>query len=134
VLSSHPLVVADGAHNVDSAHKLKEALKHYFKYNKATLILGLSGDKDLSGIVAELVPVFDSVIATRALHPRAMATKPIAAEFQKHGLDAMETEDIATALSIALKTADKTDLICVTGSLFVAAGAIEQSVSLGLKV
>jgi dihydrofolate synthase/folylpolyglutamate synthase len=133
VLNSHPLVIADGAHNDDSAHKLREALKTYFKYDKAILILGLSGDKDLEGIVRELAPAFDKVITTRSIHPRAMATAPIAAEFAKHGIRAAETDDISIALPMALKMAGKNDLICITGSLFVASGAIEQAVVLGLK-
>lgn len=134
VLNSHPLVIADGAHNKDSARKLREALKRYFKYDKSILILGLSGDKDLAGIVAELAPAFNTVIATRSIHPRAMATAPIAAEFSKHRIKAEETGDISVALPMALKMAGKNDCICVTGSLFVASGAIEQTVVLGLKI
>ncbi len=133
VLNRRPLVIADGAHNGDSVHKVKEALKHYFKYNKSILILGLSGDKDLELIVSELAPAFDRVIATRSIHPRAMATDRIVAEFRKHGIQAAETEDISIALPLALKEAGENDLICVTGSLFVASGAIEQAVALKLK-
>ncbi len=132
-LNRRPLVVVDGAHNGDSVHKLREALKHYFRYDKAILILGLSGDKDLAGIVAELAPAFDRVIVTRSIHPRAMATAPIATEFRKHGIEAQQTDDISIALPMALKMAGEKDLICVTGSLFVAAGAIEQAMILGLK-
>lgn len=133
ILNRRPLVVTDGAHNGDSAHKLKEALKHYFKYDKAILILGLSSDKDVEGIVAELAPAFDKVIATRSIHPRAMETAPIAAEFRKHNIEAQQTDDISIALPMALKMAGEKDLICVTGSLFVASGAIEQAMILGLK-
>ncbi|MDO9333227.1 MAG: folylpolyglutamate synthase/dihydrofolate synthase family protein [Dehalococcoidales bacterium] len=132
-LNRRPLVVVDGAHNGDSVHKLREALKHYFRYDKAILILGLSGDKDMEGIVAELAPAFDRVIVTRSIHPRAMATAPIATEFRKHGIEAQQTDDISIALPMALKMAGEKDLICVTGSLFVAAGAIEQAMILGLK-
>ena len=133
VLNRRPLVVADGAHNDDSVRKLRDALRQYFTYDKAILILGLSGDKDLEGIVSELAPAFADVIATRSIHPRAMATAPIVAEFRKHGIAARETEDISLALPMALKMAGQKDLICVTGSLFVAAGAIEQAMVLGLR-
>ena len=103
VLNRSPLVVADGAHNQDSAHKLRLALEQYFKYEKALLIIGMSSDKDLAGIVTELAPAFQKVIVTRAKHPRAMATAPIAAEFKKHGLEAQQTDDISDALPLALK-------------------------------
>jgi len=133
ILNRKPLVIADGAHNQDSAHKLGEALQQYFKYEKAILIIGMSADKDISGIVGELAPRFDKVIATRSLHPRSMLTAPIAAEFKKHNMEIQQTEDISVALPMALRMAGENDLICITGSLFVAAGAIEQALVLGLK-
>ena len=40
---------------------------------------------------------------------------------------AQATEDISVALPLALTLAGEKDLICVTGSLFVVAGAIEQA-------
>ena len=95
VLNRRPLVVADGAHNQDSAHKLRQALAQYFKFEKAVLIIGMSSDKDLEGIVAELAPVFRQVIVTKSLHPRAMDTRPIAAEFLKYGIAAQQTDDIS---------------------------------------
>jgi len=133
ILNRRPLVVADGAHNQDSMHKLCEALKQYFKFDKAILIIGMSADKDISGIVSELAPVFDKVIATRSVHPRSMLTAPIAAEFKKHNIDVKQTEDISVALPMALRMAGGNNLICITGSLFVASGAIEQALVLGLK-
>ena len=133
VIGRHPLVVADGAHNQDSAQKLKQALEQYFKFEKALLIIGMSSDKDLAGIVNELAPAFSQVIVTRSRHPRAMDTAPIAAEFRKHGIEAQQTDDISEAVPLALKLSGKNDMICVTGSLFIAAGAIEQAMVLGLK-
>ncbi len=81
----------------------------------------------IAGIVAELAPLFDKAIVTRSIHPRSMATAPIVAELRRHGLEAQETEDVSIALPLALSLAGEKDLICVTGSLFVVAGAIEQA-------
>ena len=133
VISRHPLMIVDGAHNKDSAQKLRQALEQYFKFEKAILIIGMSSDKDLAGIVNELAQAFPQVIVTRSRHPRAMATTHIAAEFRKHGIEAQQTDDISDALPLALKLAGEKDMICVTGSLFIAAGAIEQAMFLGLK-
>jgi len=133
VLNHRPLVVADGAHNQDSAQKLRQALAQYFKFEKAVLIIGMSSDKDLTGIVAELAPVFRQVIVTKSLHPRAMDTRPIAEEFLKYGIIARQTEDIAIAMPLGLTLTGENDLLCITGSLFIAAGAIEQIMALGLK-
>jgi len=134
VLNRRPLIVVDGAHNPDSARKLKQSLEQYFDFDRAILIIGVSSDKDIAGIVTELVPLFDKVIVTHSAHPRAMATAPIVAEFSKHGVEAQETDDISTALSLALTLTGEKDLICVTGSLFVVAGAIEQADKLCLTM
>ncbi len=127
VLSHRPLLVVDGAHNAYSARKLKQSLEQYFDFDRAILIIGVSSDKDIAGIISELAPLFDKVIATHSIHPRAMATASIVAELSRHGVEAPATEDISIALPLALSLAGEKDLICVTGSLFVVAGAIEQA-------
>src|SRR4030042_1929255 len=68
ILRRRPLLVVDGAHNRDSAKKLGDALKEYFQYDRLTIIIGTSSDKDTSGIVSELAPLAHRVIATRSRH------------------------------------------------------------------
>jgi dihydrofolate synthase/folylpolyglutamate synthase len=132
-LLRHPLLVVDGAHNPYSAAKLRQALERYFNFDRAILIIGTSFDKDVPGIVSELVPLFNRVIVTRSTHPRAMATSPLVAEFKRCGVEAQAVDDISTALRLALSLASEKDLICVTGSLFVVAGAMEQVKTLGFN-
>jgi len=134
ILSRQPLLVVDGAHSPDSARKLTQALRQYYNFNRAILIFGVSFDKDIAGIISELVPLFDKVIVTRSTHPRAMATAPVVAEFARHGVAAQAIDDISNALPLALRLAEEKDLICVTGSLFAVAGAIEQAKVLCLTV
>ncbi|MBA7659947.1 Folylpolyglutamate synthase [subsurface metagenome] len=127
ILSHHPLLVVDGAHNPDSARKLKQSLVQYFDFDRAILVTGVSCDKDIDGIVSELVPLFDKVIVTRSHHPRAMALERLIAAFGRQGVEAQAVEGIPEALSLAMSIAGARDLICVAGSLFVVAEAIEQA-------
>jgi len=127
ILSRHPLLVVDGAHNPDSAQKLKQSLEQYFNFSRAILVIGVSCDKDIAGIVSELAPLFGKVIVTRSRHPRAMAPPPIVAEFARHGAEVEVAEDVSTALTLALGMAGARDLVCVAGSLFVVGEAIEQA-------
>ena len=127
VLSHHPLLIVDGAHNPQGAHRLKLSLEQYFDFDRAILVIGVSFDKDIAGIVSELASLFDKVIITRSRHPRAMALPPLAAEFRRHGVEAQAVETVSEALSLALALAGARDLICVAGSLFVVAEAIEQA-------
>jgi dihydrofolate synthase/folylpolyglutamate synthase len=127
VLQREPLLIADGAHNDDSTRRLREALQRYFQFDRAILIIGISGDKDCQAIIAELAPFFDKVITTAAQHPRATAAKALAREFERHGVEAQVVENVARAVSAALEQAGKRDLICATGSLFVVAEVIEAA-------
>jgi len=132
VLSRHPLVVVDGAHNIGAARRLKQAIEQYFNFDRAILVIGASFDKDIASIVSELHPLFAKVIVTRSRHPRAMAPAPLAAEFAKHGVKAQIAEDVPAALSQALALAGDKDLVCVAGSLFVVGEAMEQAAKLSL--
>jgi dihydrofolate synthase / folylpolyglutamate synthase len=125
ILRRRPLLVVDGAHNRDSASKLKEALKEYFHFNRLILIIGTSADKDVSGIVEELAPLANTVIVTRSRHPRATKPEILAGEFARLGLKAETVEDVARAVAEAQGKAGKGDLICATGSLFLVAEVIE---------
>jgi dihydrofolate synthase / folylpolyglutamate synthase len=125
IISRHPLIVADGGHNPGAAHNLKEAILEYFHPQKAILVIGISGDKDIPGIINELSPVFNIVLATRANSPRSAKPEIIAAEFGRHGLKATTFNSVAGALAEAMKMAGEKDLICVTGSLYVVGEALE---------
>jgi dihydrofolate synthase/folylpolyglutamate synthase len=132
VLARNPFVIADGAHNPYSAGRLREGIQKHFVFKRATLIIGTSADKDIGGIVAELSPVFDRVIVTRSVHPRALDTAALLAEFRRRGINAEAADDITIALPMALGRCTEDDLICITGSLFVVAGAIEMARTGGL--
>ncbi|UCE97534.1 MAG: bifunctional folylpolyglutamate synthase/dihydrofolate synthase [Dehalococcoidia bacterium] len=136
IIKQKPLVVIDGAHNQASIHQFKLSLASYKRncigfqkdknpFNRAILIIGVSADKDIASIVSELFLLFNRVIATRSQHPRAMAPNSIAAEFGKYGFEANVTDSVPEAISLALSEAGERDIICITGSLFVAGEAIE---------
>ncbi len=125
VLKRCPLLVVDGTHNPDAARKLKHSLAEYFSFKQPILIMGASWDKDITGVISELVSLFDRVIVTQSQHPRAMRPAQLAAVFSGYGVETRLTETVPEALSLAMSIAGNQDLICVTGSLFVVAEAIE---------
>ncbi len=126
VLSRTPLVVADGAHTPYSAAKLREALYQYLSFRRLIYVVGLSADKDVSGIVRELAQGAHMAVVTRSRHPRAVATSLMASEFRAAGVEAREVEGVGAAVSYALDQASEGDLVVATGSLFVAAEAREM--------
>jgi len=125
VLGQNPWLVIDGAHNVASAAALAETLRTCFPPARRTLIFGTSREKDLKGQLQALVPCFETVIATRYIeNPRSVPPEAIAAAvFELTGQSVRTAADPAEALELAHRLAGPDSLICVTGSLFLAAEA-----------
>lgn len=125
IVQQHPTVLIDGAHNVASMKRLVSNIKEYFSDRRILLVFGTSSDKDIPGIVSELVSLSPQVIVVQARHSRAASLAVLAAEFSQRGIEVESGESVSQALSRALSKADRTDLICVTGSLFVVAEALD---------
>lgn len=125
VVRRAPLVLLDGAHTVASVERLVESIRSCLTYGRMFLVVGLSCDKDIPGIVKELVPLSPRVVATRSSHPRAAPPEALAREFRAQGLAASGAPDVGKALSETLRVAAPDDLICVTGSLFLVGEALD---------
>jgi dihydrofolate synthase/folylpolyglutamate synthase len=125
IIRRRPLVVLDGAHNVDSVRRLCQALEEYLSYSRAIVVAGFSADKDIGAIAAELerLPRLARVIATRSPHPRAAPADAVAAAFWEREIETAWEENVPAALEVALSLAAPEDMVCVMGSLFVAAEA-----------
>jgi dihydrofolate synthase/folylpolyglutamate synthase len=121
VLSRAPVLVVDGAHNADSAHKLAVALRSYFQYEHLFLIFGASLEKDIDGMLRELLPLVHQVIITQAHHPRATDVQSLGEVLLALGCEPLSSHNVPEALDCALGLAQERDLICATGSLFVVA-------------
>ena len=125
ILKREPWFVVDGAHNVYSAKRLVEALERYFDFDRMVLIFGVSSDKDVRGMVAELASLASIVIVTRSHHPNAVGSTELASEFWNWGIKPEVAEDATSAVELALARATPRDLICATGSIFIVAEVIE---------
>jgi dihydrofolate synthase/folylpolyglutamate synthase len=121
ILNETPLVVADSAHNGDSAQKLVATLKDQFAYKRLILILGASADHASPELLTTLLSAADWAIATRAQHPRAADPTWLQEQARQLGYEMVITDSIAAALDQALAQASPDDLICGTGSIFVVA-------------
>jgi dihydrofolate synthase/folylpolyglutamate synthase len=131
VLGEAPWLVIDGAHNVASAEALAEALRTCFPTTPRTLVFGTTREKDLRGQLRALLPLFDACVATRYVeNPRSVEPAAVAAAVAElGGPEAVVAPDPAAALALARRLTPADGLVCVTGSLFLAAEA--RAVALG---
>ena len=125
VLGLAPLVVCDGAHNPYSVARLRGSLPMYFGDRGVVLVLGISQDKNLEGMVEELAQISRHVIVTRSRHPRAAPAETVADIFRARGVTVAQVEGVDRAMVRALEEAGEGDMVLATGSLFVAAEARE---------
>jgi len=123
ILGREPLLVVDGAHNVDSVQRLMRALREYLSFDRLILVVGFSADKDINGMMQELISEAQEVIVAQSKHPRAAEPESIVKELGPSETSVSIVSDAASALWRSLELADKGDLVCVTGSLFVVAEA-----------
>lgn len=126
VVSERPLVVADGAHNGDSARKLLAALRRLFRFERLILVFGALADKEIDAMAAALVPEADAIIITRSRHPRSATLEQLESAVKGYLSGSLAAaDDVPPAIEEALRLAGPNDLVCVTGSLAVAAAARE---------
>jgi dihydrofolate synthase/folylpolyglutamate synthase len=125
VMGAEPWLVVDGAHNVASAEALAETLRTCFPDVPRTLIFGTTRDKDLKGQLRALLPGSQTVIATKYVeNPRAVPTEEVSDAVEAIcGSPTLIAPDPATALALARQETPREGLICITGSLFLAAEA-----------
>ena len=117
VLRREPPVVIDSAHNRDSARRLRETLDEYFPGVPVILIFCALEDKDISGMLEELKPRLERVVATHADHPRAPSAEWTAEQVEKAGISVEAVAPVANALERALEVAGNQTLVLAAGSV-----------------
>lgn len=120
VVERRPYLILDGAQNRASANALAKAIKRSFRYKRLVLVLGISKDKDIKGIMEELLPISDSVVLTKSnIVERACEPSKIKEFIHSKDKEVILTSGVEEALSRARSMAAEDDLVLVTGSLFV---------------
>jgi dihydrofolate synthase/folylpolyglutamate synthase len=132
LVARDPTIVVDGAHNTDSMQKLLLALQSSFHWHRLFVVLGVARDKDLPGIVQALSAI-DAVILTRMANPRAASIEQLQALFEQYAprVQVYTSETSDAAMNLAADLAESADLICATGSLYLAAEVLRWAAAHG---
>lgn len=126
-------IILDSAHNRASAVCLREALLGLFGQRSRILVFGAKGDKDIRGMMEELLPITDTLILTQAIDSRAESIdslRHIAEAVGYHG-NLIIVPAVGQAIQHAISLAINHDsIVCATGSLYVVG---EARTELGLQ-
>ncbi|MDI6793976.1 MAG: folylpolyglutamate synthase/dihydrofolate synthase family protein [bacterium] len=136
VVSHNPFIILDGAHNPAAVRELRYNLKKLFCFDRLFIILGILGDKDIEGIIRELIQLSpDTILLVEPPCSRAAAMPEIAKILERY-TDCFElVGQIDKALKDACQRAEANDLVCVTGSLYTVAEAYRFRISdFGMRI
>ncbi len=121
VMGRRPWLIVDAAHTAASARALARVLAALPK-KRVELVLSCSADKDVDALSAALAPLADRATATLALPQRSLAPHALAEALHRAhaGLRVEEQADPRRALAEALARTHEGDLLCATGSVYLA--------------
>jgi len=133
-MRSAPTVFVDAAHNPAGAAALAEALAEEFDFRFLVGVVAVMADKDASGMLTALEPVFDRIVVTQNGSPRALDVESLALIAQQwFGPDRVVTaENLRDAIDVATALVDEAGAvddsfagtgIIITGSVVTAGAA-----------
>jgi len=128
IISRKPLIIMDGAHNIEGAKALREYLDE-FTGSVSVLIFAVMKGKKIKEISDILFPKADRVIVTRFRFYRAASPEEILSETLHHKHKITCEPDPVQAFRSALCYAGRTGSILIAGSLYIV-GEIKKAVSL----
>jgi dihydrofolate synthase/folylpolyglutamate synthase len=118
VMGKNPLIVIDGAHNIDAIINLNSSLKQYFKYKNIVLILGILADKEVEQMVKVITSEAKKVITVTPNSIRAENSDDLRNIVLKYNENCVSEVDYEKALNIGLSSLEDEDLLLLCGSLY----------------
>jgi len=118
VVHDAPLVLLDGAHNAHAASALRSALEELCPDRRIHLVIGMSSDKPAEAVGRVLGEIAASATCTRSRHPRAFSPATLAKRLAPFCPDLHVMSEAADAYTYLLNVVTPSDVIVVTGSLF----------------
>ncbi len=117
VIRHEPIVLIDGAHNVEGAEALVEGLKQFFPGKRVLLIFGILRDKDVER-VAEIMTVYaDRVVTVPPTSPRGMDPRKLKDIVVKYNRNAVFEQSVEEAVrKYVVPSTD--EMIVFSGSLY----------------
>ena len=122
---AQPRILVDGAHNPESIHALMKSLGAHIRYDSLIVIFGCAADKEIGGMLTKLGLGADKIIFTKAEgNARAADPRDLQRRFAEVSPKMCQVEKtLKDAINVAAKAAQRDDLICVTGSFYLAGEA-----------
>ncbi len=119
LIRENPRILVDGAHNGASMEALMRSVGQYIPYDSMVVIFGCSADKEIPGMLGQLMRGADKVIFTASNNTRAVDPDDLAQRYEdRSGKHAQVAPTLAEAIRLANNAVTRGDIICITGSFY----------------
>lgn len=118
LIQKSPFVILDGGHNPQAAGALRQTLEELFAGRHVHLLIGMSSDKSVEGVVERLAGLPLSATCTMSRHPRALDPVALAKRLEPYCADVHVMSDPADAYTYLVNAAAPSDVVVVAGSFF----------------
>lgn len=121
-ITSQPITLLDGAHNVDSIKALKTAVQETYTYERFILLTAMMRDKEVEEMLQLLLPLADEVVVTEVQKKqfRSMTAQELSAAIRRLNseIEVHAYPSVQEGLDFARSIQKRNDLLLVTGSLY----------------
>ncbi len=105
VVDRHPLLIRDGAHNIDGVSVLRESVEKHFTNRHLIFIIGVLKDKDYRNMMRILCPLASKVFTITPKGERGLSAGMLADVVRPYCHDVIACENVTKALEAARESA-----------------------------
>jgi dihydrofolate synthase/folylpolyglutamate synthase len=117
VIRRKPIVLIDGAHNVEGAKALVEGLRNFFPGRKVLLIFGMLRDKEVERVAEILASYANRVVTVPPSNARAMDPETLKDIVMKYNRNVVCAQSVSQAMGkFMVPAAD--EMVVFSGSLY----------------
>ena len=115
VINQKPLVIFDGAHNVDGAKRLSQTIKAYFPDGGLKFVFGVFKDKDFEEIAKITAPIADMIYTIKPPTDRGLEADKLAEVVRNYNKNVVTLKSISEASKLC--TEGECNAVVCFGSL-----------------
>lgn len=117
-LDDRPVVIIDGAHNIDGASALRKSMESLCEGKKVLMAIGMLADKDVNGIIGEFTKITKDFVITEPENPRKLEASKLAMLLEKEGCTCHMMPNPEDACQKVNEIKDQYDVVLFAGSLY----------------
>lgn len=117
-LDERPVIIIDGAHNIDGATALRKSMKSLCEGKKVLMAIGMLADKDVNGIIGEFTKITKDFVITEPDNPRKLAASKLAVILENEGCTCHVMPSPEDACQKVDEIKDQYDVVLFAGSLY----------------